>query len=1166
MNPLSYFYSIRSYVDSYAGILGRRFLTLIWAVALCVVIWLYGYLIGYGTFKPLQSVTARLIAIAVILLVWAIYMVVSTLRARKQDKELVQSIEQEALANQAAEVGEIHTRLKEALALLRRVTRKRFGYIYDLPWYVIFGAPGSGKTTALANSGLKFPLGEALGSNGVKGVGGTRNCNWWFAEEAILIDTAGRYTTQDDIGGAAKAGWEGFLGLLRRYRRSQPINGALVTLSVGDLMSRDPEAQREELRAIRQRLSELDEFLGARVPVYVILTKADLLPGFVEFFDGFSKTDREQVWGTTFKLDESYKAEDLPGRFEEEFALLQQRVNSMLLERLQQEQDAELRGRIFRFPAELSRLREMLTESLSELSAGSQLLEAPLIRGVYFASGTQVDAFVPEATAGRQRRSYFLTRLFREVIFNEAALVSRDRRLSSRQMLLRRLAYGTGVTVLALIFASWVVTYVQNNRALAAAEQHIDAYENLAQDIRVRDVSDSDFLRILPALDNLQAVNTDFDRKGILNVGFGLDQRDKIASRQMVAYHKALDSLLLPRMIVQLQKDMKATNDVTRTFNALKLYGMLGGLGPVDRDFVGYQARTMFERLYPGAGREVARAELTAHAEALASQSTLPAVDLDPYLLDKARKTIADESVANRAFDILAGSGRAADLPGWNGSAAFGPLGEKVFERISGAPLQQGLSGIFTANGYRDVVLPDIMQASRTALSEEWVRGSDDRLIGQTVDQVASAALDIYFDRFEKSWAGLLSDIRVKPSNSITDAAETTRILSNDRNVVGLAARSIAEATDLRLSATGDLASLGDAATSDTVTTLLASTVTAPDPYGKLRAALEAPTGATAAPSTSDGDEEADANASQVDALLPKLGKLHDQLSRASTSAAEIVKIFDVDSQLTEANEDLLQAARTLPGPLDIWIAGVSADIGSLAVKSARAGINSQWTADGASLCESIVPGRYPFDRQSTRDVAMSDFVRLFGPEGVFRSFFDSHLAPFVDKTQSPWRWKGAFGAKGEQSAALAQFENADKITRAFFPNGSTDPSVSINIKPVSLSDRSNAVMLEIEGERVVYFHGPIQAKSINWPAQSPVNLSRIAFQPGGWQKADTESGDWSPFRLFDNATITRKGQDLFRATFDGGGQKAEFDVQFGTVLNPFQLPAMANFACPANF
>ncbi|AHK04532.1 MULTISPECIES: type VI secretion system membrane subunit TssM [Rhizobium/Agrobacterium group] len=1159
MNPLSYFYTIRSYVESYAALVGRRFLSLLWVIALCVVIWFYGYLIALGDFKPLGTVQARLIAIGTIVAIWLVYIVVTIYRGRKQDKELVDSIEREALANRQAEIGEIQTRLKEALALLRRVTKKRFGYIYDLPWYVIFGAPGSGKTTALTNSGLQFPLGDALGENAVKGIGGTRNCNWWFADEAILIDTAGRYTTQDDLDGSSKAGWEGFLSLLRRYRRSQPINGALVTLSIPDLLNRDPEEQRQELRSIRQRLSELDEYLRARVPVYIVLTKADLLHGFVEFFDGFNKTDRQQVWGTTFKLDESYSAENLPQRLTEEFELLQQRVDAMLIERLQQEQNAEIRGRIFRFPAELARLKDRLHEALSELCASSPLIEAPLLRGVYFASGTQPETEASPA-APRTRRSYFLSRLFKDVIFPEAALVMRDKRLSGRQLLVRRIAYGASAAAVAIVFTGWIFTYFANTQALAEADRKLGAYEQLVQGIPVRDVADADFLRILPALDNLRDANSGFARERVWNVSFGLDQEDKIAGRQRDAYQRALNALLLPRMIVQLQKQLKDEKDVTRTFNSLKLYGMLGGMGALDRDFLTVQTHQMFASLYPGDGRAAVREALDQHAKALADGVLAP-IELDARLIATARETIRDQAIGTRAYDILAGLPQVRELMEWTPATAFGPLGERAFERRSKAPMAEGIEGLFTADGYHRVVIPQVAHAARIALSEGWVRGSDDAIKGATVEQVAQAALQIYFDRFEKKWADTLADLRVKPSQTLGDAVETTRALANERNIVMEAARSIAEATDLRPGA--NPATLASAAESDATTAVLAASVNASDPYARLRDML-ATKGAATAGEQADGDKTGGSPSEQ---LLAHFKLLNEQLARSATTSDEVAKVFDVDSQLTKANQDLLQQARELPAPLDVWVAGVAADVGSLAVKSARSRIAELWTSDSASLCSSIVTGRYPFDRTSTRDVAIADFTRLFGPEGVFQSFFKQRMEPFVDKTTTPWSWKGTFGAAGLPSSAVAQFENADKISRAFFPNGSETPAVSINVKPVSLTNASSAVMLEIEGERVVYYHGPIQAKSITWPSrENTASLSRIAFQPGGWQQAKTENGDWSPFRLFDGADIENQSGDLLRVRFENGGQAAEFDIQFGSVLNPFKLDAIASFACPAQF
>lgn len=1162
MNPLSYFYTIRSYVEAYAGLLGRRFISVIWLIALCVIIWFYGYLLAFGQWKPLVSVNARIVTIGVLVLAWIIYMVVTIIRSRKRDAELVDGIErsaeQEAEASQKAEVVEIHQRLKDALQLLRRVTRKRFGYIYELPWYVIFGAPGSGKTTALTHSGLNFPLGDALGGNSVQGVGGTRNCNWWFTDEAILIDTAGRYTTQDDLNGTAKAGWEGFLDLLRKYRRSQPINGALITLSIGDLLERDPQAQKEEIRIIRQRLAELDQQLQVRVPVYLVLTKADLLTGFVDFFDGFGKSDREQVWGMTFDLEKSEKASDLPDTFAMEFALLQERVNSLLLERLQQEPNSDVRGRIFRFPAQLALLRERLVEVMPELCAGSKLMEPPLLRGVYFASGTQTQEEMAQALQARPRRSYFLKRLFHDVIFEEASLVARDKRLSRRQLFIRRATYALAAVLVAVVLTSWIATYVQNSAALANADKRLNAYEQLARGIPVQDVKDTDFLRILPALDNLATIPDDFEQARAWPVSFGLDQQEKVEGRQRDAYQRALNALLLPRLMVQLQRDMQNDKDPQKAFNALKFYGMLGGIGAVDREFAEQQADDIFMSLFPGDGRAATRKSLLRHASALV-QGVIPPIELDNRLIAETRIKVRDITVASRAFEILKNYPEARKLASWTPSGALGPLGEQAFERASGAGLRVGLPGLLTANGFQTVVRSRLDDAARDAIGEEWVRGTSNPA-EISVSQISDAALQLYLAEFEQQWRSILADLRVKTPQTLANAAETLRLLTVEPNPVEGLVRSVASSTDLR---SPDALVTGAISTADEGNRNIMSLSSLPDPYAKLREIL--PTqGVEAAPQSVDGTEKPLPPLKQ---LISTLQKLRDQLSRASTSTATIAKVFDVDGQLTTANQDLLQQARQMPAPLDTWMAGVAADIGSLAVRSARARIADRWAAESASYCTNALSGRYPFDRESTTDVAMSDFVRLFGPEGLLKTFFKDNLEAFVDTSASPWGWKGTFGAASIPSEAIAEFDKADQITRAFFPNGAKEPAVSINITPVSLTQAANAVMLELGGEKVVYFHGPVLSKSVTWPAAQASNSSRLAFQPGGWQQALTTTGDWSAFRLFDSAKLSQGGQpNLFRAEFSRGDQVAQFDVQFGSVLNPFRLPALGSFSCPRQF
>ncbi len=145
--------------------------------------------------------------------------------------------------------------------------------LYALPWYLFVGPPGAGKTTALLESGLRFPA----GAERVRGVGGTRNCDWFFTDEAILLDTAGRYTTEDED----REEWTTFLDLVRESRPDRPVNGVLVGISAQDLLGDERDLE-DHADTIRRRVDELVTQLGLRLPVYLVVTKTDLVPGFVE--------------------------------------------------------------------------------------------------------------------------------------------------------------------------------------------------------------------------------------------------------------------------------------------------------------------------------------------------------------------------------------------------------------------------------------------------------------------------------------------------------------------------------------------------------------------------------------------------------------------------------------------------------------------------------------------------------------------------------------------------------------------------------------------------------------------------------------------------------------------------------------------------------------------
>ena len=334
--------------------------------------------------------------------------------------------------NVARELESIRARFDEAAATLSR------NRIEELPWYVFIGAPGSGKTTALLNSGLRFLLPVSASGVPVAGVGGTRNCDWWFTEEAVLLDTAGRYTTQDSNTRADAAAWQGFLSLVKEFRPGRPFNGAFVTASVSDLMLWTKLERAKFSAHVRMRLSELYAALGTRFPVYLLVTKMDLLDVFMEFFDELDKDSLGQVWGNTFELE--VDSVTLESRYAMEFAPLENRLNAEMLARLHEERDLQRRAAIYRFPQQFHPVGPLVGEFLAQAFTTQVEHKAPQLRGIYYTSGTQqgnpIDRVLgtlsrtfgldrgKSAERANSGRSYFISKLLREVVLREASLAS----------------------------------------------------------------------------------------------------------------------------------------------------------------------------------------------------------------------------------------------------------------------------------------------------------------------------------------------------------------------------------------------------------------------------------------------------------------------------------------------------------------------------------------------------------------------------------------------------------------------------------------------------------------------------------------------------------------------------------------------------------------------
>jgi type VI secretion system protein ImpL len=342
--------------------------------------------------------------------------------------------------------------------------------LYALPWYMIVGPPGGGKSTALRNSGLSFPnKGRA-----VKGIGGTRNCDWWLTNEAILLDTAGRYATGDED----RDEWFAFLDSLKKARQKKPINGLIVAASVTDLGGHSEEHVRALAQKIRGRMDEVLGRLQVVVPVYVLFTKCDLIPGFVETFGAMNKQERGQVWGVTFPVDGAQKASEQFGEALDELTGV---LWHYCYKRMGDERKLTVRDAVYELPQQFQELREALASFVDELFHGDVYHEAPMLRGAYLSSGTQegrpmdllrssmasafgvVRSFATHVTT--EGKSYFLRDLFAKTIFPDQVLARKSQQ-GRREVLLRRAGIAGASALSALLLTILPLQSFRENAAM----------------------------------------------------------------------------------------------------------------------------------------------------------------------------------------------------------------------------------------------------------------------------------------------------------------------------------------------------------------------------------------------------------------------------------------------------------------------------------------------------------------------------------------------------------------------------------------------------------------------------------------------------------------------------------------------------------------------------
>ncbi len=775
------------------------------------------------------------------LIVYGIYWLIKRRKNAKQGEELAEAIEQDTLSEYGKtknkeELQLINQQIKDSVQLIRKSKlgdKKGNAALYELPWYMVIGNPAAGKSSAIYNSGLQFPFEENHQKMVSAGLSGTRNCDWFFSTEGVLLDTAGRYSVYSDD----HSEWLGFLGLLKKNRAKAPINGLIIIVSTAELISQSPEKTLKLAKNLRSRIQDITERLEIFAPVYVVFSKMDLVAGFTEFFECYEGSEFDQVWGATlpYDADSSSNASEC---FEQHYNILYDGLKSVSTTHLSRRHAHNISPSVMTFPLEFKTLKPILKTFISTLFEENPYQFKPVFRGFYFTSALQEGLIespmteqiaqefqLQKGAAGEssaqnsisQNHGYFLKGLFSDVILKDKNLVKQHINPASKRK--RYLGFILALLLVATCLALWVWSY-RNNQQLIA-----DVQADLNKVVQMESAAGQDLGAHLNALlilqQRLQQLD-EFDAKRPLKFSFGLYQGNQLRERLKLEYLNGIKHIVLVpaqqnmaqylvrvnnnaevlkanHRDVQIQQTSNAKaqqylepsdSNPQDAYNALKAYLMLSNRQYMEAGHLGDQV-TRFWRTWLEANRGQNNAnEMTQKAEqilsyamTLANDEHFPVLPSNTQLVDQSRQVLLSVVRGMPARD------RVYNEIKMRAAVRFPALtmGQIVGENHKTTVLAgYALPGVFTQKAWDEYVAAAIDEAAnRPTDTKDWVLNStqsDDLTFSGSPDQIRKQLTQLYKQEYIAEWKKFLNAVHYAKAADFDAEIKVVDVLGEPQN------------------------------------------------------------------------------------------------------------------------------------------------------------------------------------------------------------------------------------------------------------------------------------------------------------------------------------------------------------------------------------------------
>lgn len=1190
-------------------------LLLILVLALTGIWWL-GPQWSWGEHQPLAGLAARVLA-TLVLLVLPLLVWVSRLRQRNRTLEADSHQEQALQLDPCLRYVQAQERdLDNSLSILQANLKGR-NALYQLPWYLVLGQENAGKTSFVNRSSQSFSLtGEVKASSRRMQEDPDRlyRIDWWIGDQGVLIDPPGELISQPRMAAPADSDqpgeegdqqaaaqptatsvlpedihprlWDGFVAWLGRNRSRRPLNGVVLIVSLVTLLNQQPSDRKALASLLRARLVELSRQLGTRPPLYVVLSKFDLLEGFEPLFARLPKSVREDIFGFTFTLDSlhSYDAwlDELGARYDE----FLKRLNEQVFDALADVSELAQREALYSLVRQLTGMRPLLLEFLSDILGSDRYMTPALPRGVFLSSvyqqGVLTNAFVASASQNYDIREpvpnmhpsgramvYFAQQLFQRVIYPESGLAGDNPRVLADKKRALALRFGVASLGCSVLIGAWYHYYSVNRDKAMNVLERSRAYSTHTIDGKL-DPTGRNLLQPLDQISNAVAVYGDYRDAWPVLADLGLYQGRKIGPKVDQAYLTLLSQRFLPALAsgVMEQLDGPAV-DGDGQLAALRVYRMIedraNRRSPVVERWMGEQ----WVRAFPGED-QVQRALMRHLDYAMKYADTrLPQYQERVSVVQRELRQIPLPQRVYMTMRRQAGETLRAPLDLRN---EIGPAFDVVYkpDTVGGGKKGQAtadgrIDALLTAKGYRSYFAPHSEDLTELAMIDQWALGERRNIDYSDADKraLADRIRAIYSRDYIDTWQQNLNQLEVRDFQDIAEAvnvlasvtspaAPLRRLVETVRDNSELGARTLSAVASDKEAASGQAMAVADKLAGETTQAEATPIIGIARAFAPMSQLLEA---------KGERPSYLDETMQAIGSVQDKVRTVHDGPDRGKAALAVVLERFGLKGPDPISN--LQRIAAGLPEPLNRQVGKLADESSRVILVEALRELERRWETDVYRFYRERLASRYPFSPASREEVALDDFTAFFGPQGRLQQFREKYLNLFIEDNLEAL-YSERLGGYLVRTDVLTQLEAAEKIRDAFFNNRGT-LGVQFYVEPLGMAPNKRSSSFSVEGQLVTYNHGPTTSTALIWPnTLAPSNESRMTLvNAGGSSSGLVYRGPWSLYRLLSQARLhgaTSTSVDISFAAPDGG---VRYRISTEKANNPFSQPLFKGFSLP---